>query len=228
MLIGCVGVHGKDGGFGFVVIYCGKVLASAAGPIQARTKHQAGYLAVIEALRFCRERGLDAPLIYSSDELVIRHQRQVYATAYRMVNNAETAEEIAQETFIRAFKGLRSFRRKAGLGTWLYRITMNLCYDELKRHHHSVELAPDAADSNRPVDSPHEKMAKDERKLWLQRQIESLPFKQRSVLVLRIFQNMSYKDIARTLGGSSVSARVNYRHAILKLKNALAHSGEEL
>ena len=163
------------------------------------------------------------------DELVNRHQRQVFATAYRMVGNAETSEEIAQETFIRAFKSLRSFRRKASFNTWLYRITMNLCYDELKRHQQRVELAPAAAvDSGKAADSPDETMAKEERKVWLARQIESLPFKQRSALVLRIFQSMSFKEIARTLGCSAVSARVNYRHAILKLKDAVATSGEEL
>jgi len=164
------------------------------------------------------------------DELVIRHQRQVFATAYRMVRNAETAEEIVQETFLRAFKGVRSFRRKAGFNTWLYRIAMNVCYDELKRHQKGVELGsdfPDTAD-DKTVNPPHEEMAKEERKAWLERQIELLPFKQKSALVLRVFQDMSFKEIARTLGCSTVSARVNYRHAILKLKNVLAHSGEDL
>ena len=107
---------------------------------------------------------------------------------------------------------------------------MNLCYDELRRHQRRIEMRADAADTAgaRVVDSLHEEMAKKERKVWLERQIESLPFKQKSALVLRTFQNMSFKEIARTLGCSNVSARVNYRHAILKLKNAVAHSGEEL
>ena len=77
------------------------------------------------------------------DELVVRHQKQVYATAYRMVGHAETAEEIAQETFIRAFKGLRSFRRKSSFSTWMYRVTMNLCYTELKRRKKEAELKPE-------------------------------------------------------------------------------------
>jgi len=164
------------------------------------------------------------------DELVIRHQRRVFATAYRMVRNAETAEEIAQETFVRAFKGLRSFRRKAGFNTWLYRITMNLCYDELKRHQKGGELNREVAytSGGRVVALPHEQMAREERTMWLERQIASLPFKQRSALVLRIFQDMSFKEVARTLGCSSVSARVTYRHAILKLKDAWARSEEEL
>lgn len=160
------------------------------------------------------------------DNLVVRHRKQVYATAYRMVENAETAEEIAQETFIRAFKGLRSFRRQAGFNTWLYRITMNLCYTQLKRRKRERELKPEATDKF--VSSPHEKMAEDERKMWLKQQISLLPLKQKSVITLRIFHGMSFKEIARTLSCTAGSARVNYRHAMLKLKDASTRSGLEL
>ena len=160
------------------------------------------------------------------DELVVRHQKQVYATAYRMVTNAETAEEIAQETFIRVFKGLRRFRRKANFKTWMYRITMNLCYDEFKKRQRETALNPGpgwavAADARG-------KMEKEERKAWLERQVESLPFKQRSAVALRIFRGMSFKEVGRAPRCSAGSARVNYRHAIVKLKDALARSGEEL
>lgn len=161
------------------------------------------------------------------DELVMRHREQVCATAYRMVGNAETAEEIAQETFIRAFKGLRSFRRKANFKTWLYRITMNLCYDEFSRRKREAELNPGAG-SAAAAEAPHENLEREERRRWLERRIEALPFKQKSTLTLRIFREMSFKEIGRTLGCSAASARVNYRHAILKLKDALARSGEEL
>ena len=170
------------------------------------------------------------------DELVVRHQKQVFSTAYRMVGNAETAEEIAQETFIRAFKGLRSFRRKAGFNTWLYRITMNLCYTELKRRKREIEMNPGTGATGTGATgtggavaaAPHEKMAQEERKMWLERQMETLPFKQRSALALRIFQGMSFGEIGRAIGCTAGSARVNYRHAMLKLKDALTRSGEEL
>ncbi len=163
------------------------------------------------------------------DELLVAHEKNVYAVAFRVVGNAGTVEEIAQETFIRAFRGLAGFRRKASFGTWLYRITMNLCYNELKRHRETVELDPDFA-GNEVDKAPHpgEKMAEQERKVWLERQIQTLPFKQRSVLALRIFQNMSFKEIARSVGCSTVSAKVNFRHAMLKLKTMVAQSGEGL
>lgn len=160
------------------------------------------------------------------DELVVRHQKQVFATAYRMVTNAETAEEIAQETFIRVFKGLRGFRHKANFKTWMYRITMNLCYNEFKKRQRETALDPGpggavAADARG-------KMEQEERKAWLERHVESLPFKQRSAVALRIFQGMPFREVGRATGCSAGSARVNYRHAIMKLKDALARSGEEL
>ncbi|MBI5118542.1 sigma-70 family RNA polymerase sigma factor [Candidatus Poribacteria bacterium] len=162
------------------------------------------------------------------DELVVAHERGVFSVAYRTVGNAETAEEIAQETFVRAFKGLAGFRHKASFSTWLYRITMNLCYNELKHRHQTVELDPETA--NEADDSPHpgERMAEQERRAWLERQIQTLPFKQRSVLTLRIFQSMPFKEIARVVGCSAISAKVNYRHAMLKLKATAAQSGEVL
>lgn len=164
------------------------------------------------------------------DELVVRHREQVCAIAYRMVENAETAEEIAQEAFIRVFKGLGKFRQKANFTTWLYRITMNLCYDEFSRRKKASELNLQSGGETAPAtaEAPHESLASEERKEWLEQQILTLPFKQKSTLMLRIFQEMSFKEIGRVLGCTAGSARVNYRHAILKLKDAFAHSGEEL
>ncbi len=164
------------------------------------------------------------------DELVVRHRERIFATAYRMVENAETAEEIAQETFIKAFKGLRSFRGKANVKTWLYRITMNLCYDEFSRRKREAEAHSGAglSFSGAPADAPHENLERKERSAWLERQTAKLPFKQKSTLMLRIFQGMTFREIGQALGCTAGSARVNYRHAVLKLKEAMARSGEEL
>jgi RNA polymerase sigma-70 factor (ECF subfamily) len=160
------------------------------------------------------------------DELVVRYRKQVYLTAYRMVENAEIAEEIAQETFLRAYRQLRSFRRKARFTTWLYRITMNLCYTELKRSAKENTPVPPAV--NNSSDRVPGKLMEEERMAWLKRQIALLPFKQRAAVTLRTFQNMSFNEIGHSLGCTAGSARVNYRHAILKLKEALKRSGEEL
>ena len=161
------------------------------------------------------------------EELILRHRRQVYGTAYRMVQNHETAEEIAQESFLRAFRSLHSFRRKAKFSTWLYRITMNLCIDHLNRNHSPLnveELGDIAADFH----SPAEHLAHKERQQWLEREIQMLPPKQKSILVLRIFQEMPFKDIANVVGCSTNAAKVNYRHALVRLKERFNNSREDL
>jgi RNA polymerase sigma-70 factor (ECF subfamily) len=160
------------------------------------------------------------------DELVLRHRRHVYETAYRMVRNRETAEEIVQETFIRVFKSLHTFRQKAKFTTWLYRITMNLCMNELNHSYRPVDEAPREPADDSP--SVTEKMAEEERKHWLEREIQSLPFKQKWILVLRIYRGMPFNEIARIVGCSAGSAKVNYRHAVVRLKANFSHSGEEL
>jgi RNA polymerase sigma-70 factor (ECF subfamily) len=160
------------------------------------------------------------------DELVARHQRQVFATARRIVGHDQAAEDIAQETFVRVFKGLGAFKQKSNFTTWLYKITMNLCYDELRR-------AGETAGMNAQVepivtDSTARKLEQEERRQWLEREIMRLPFKQRSVLILRIFQDMSFKEIAGAVGCSTNSAKVNYRHAVVRLRESVAKSGEAL
>jgi RNA polymerase sigma-70 factor (ECF subfamily) len=143
-----------------------------------------------------------------------------------MVRSHETAEEIAQETFLRAFRSLRSFRREASLTTWLYRITMNLCMNELNRK--PIVGNCDPADLPAETASPIEHMAERERQLWVEREIQELPFKQRSVLVLRVFREMAFKEIGQVLGCSANAAKVNYRHAIVKLQKRFRNCCEEL
>ncbi|RJP21659.1 MAG: sigma-70 family RNA polymerase sigma factor [Candidatus Abyssobacteria bacterium SURF_5] len=160
------------------------------------------------------------------NELVLRHRKHVYETAYRMVRNHEVAEEIAQEAFIRAYRGLGSFRREAGFTTWLYRITMNLCFNELNRKKEISE--PNATVTAFENASAVENMVREERREWLERQIEALPVKQKSVLILRVFREMPFKDIARIVGCSAGAAKVNFRHAFLKLKEQSKNLREEL
>jgi RNA polymerase sigma-70 factor (ECF subfamily) len=171
------------------------------------------------------------------DELVVRHREQVFATAYRMVSNAETAEEIAQETFIKAFRALGSFKGKAGFNTWLYRITMNLCHDEFKKRSRRPDLSSGLSAefalgkglgiSGAPGPTPGENLEREESRHRLERFIEALPFKQRSTLTLRVFREMSFREIGQALGCSAGSARVNYRHAVLRLRESMGQSGED-
>jgi RNA polymerase sigma-70 factor (ECF subfamily) len=160
------------------------------------------------------------------NELVVRHRKHIYETAYHMVRNHETAEEIAQETFLRAFRSLHTFQRKASFSTWLYRITMNLCINELNRTR--VFTNSDMPERAEAFISPVQEMVERERQKWLEREIQALPPTQKSVLILRIYQDMPFKEIARILECTTNAAKVNYRHALLKLKEKVGKLTEDL
>jgi len=160
------------------------------------------------------------------NELVLRHRKHIYETAYHMVRNHETAEEIAQETFLRAFRSLHTFRGKASFSTWLYRITMNLCINELNRTR--MLTTSNILETAEEFISPAQNMVDRERQHWLEQEIQALPPTQKSVLVLRIYQEMPFNEIARILQCTTNAAKVNYQHALLKLKDRVSKLTEDL
>ena len=139
--------------------------------------------------------------------LVMRYQRQVYNLAYRMLGNAEDAGDLVQETFLRAYGALASFRQDASFLTWLYKIASNLCIDQLRSRKARSALSLDveleegrepAADSRSC--SPEELAIRDSVQEVVQRAISNLPEKYRVVVVMRHLQDMSVEEIANVLG----------------------------
>ena len=138
--------------------------------------------------------------------LVMRYQRQVYNLAYRMLGNAEDAGDLVQETFLRAYGALASFRQDASFLTWLYKIASNLCIDQLRSRKARSALSLDveleegrepAADSRNC--SPEELAIRDSVQEVVQRAISNLPEKYRVVVVMRHLQDMSVEEIANVL-----------------------------
>lgn len=138
--------------------------------------------------------------------LVMRYQRQVYNLAYRMLGNAEDAGDLVQETFLRAYGALASFRQDASFLTWLYKIASNLCIDQLRSRKARSALSLDveleegrepAADSRNC--SPEELAIRDSVQDVVQRAISNLPEKYRVVVVMRHLQDMSVEEIAGVL-----------------------------
>jgi RNA polymerase sigma-70 factor (ECF subfamily) len=140
----------------------------------------------------------------SFDILVRRYQKRVYFVAYRMVKNHDEADDIAQETFIHAYSAIKSFKVGYRLYTWLYRICMNLSINHLKRRKFVVpesqfdeQTSPleREASGNDPMESLLSKELGDK----IEQAIDSLPPKYKAVLVLRIYEDLSYEEIAKTL-----------------------------
>jgi len=138
--------------------------------------------------------------------LVVRYQRQVYNLAYRMLGNAEDAGDLVQETFLRAYGALASFRQDASFLTWLYKIASNLCIDQLRSRKAKGALSLDvereegrepAADARQCA--PEDAAIRDAVQEVVQRAILNLPEKYRVVVVMRHLQDMSVEEIARAL-----------------------------
>jgi RNA polymerase sigma-70 factor (ECF subfamily) len=130
-------------------------------------------------------------------ELVRRHQDFVYGAALRVVRNKSLAEDLAQETFLRAHRGLEGFRGDAKVRSWLYRIATNLALNAVtRRREFPAEDVPDT-----PVPwGPAAEAEASELREHLRTAIENLPESLRGPLVLREYHEMSYDEIATATG----------------------------
>lgn len=155
------------------------------------------------------------------DVLVERHRRRVYQVCYRCVGNHADAADLAQEVFLRAFRGLRRFKGEAALTTWLYRIAINVCRSRAESRRPAVEPLDDGDNAGcAAVDPVGSAMAK-ERARHLRRAIARLPRRQRAVLILRVYQDLPHREIARVLGSSVGAVKANFFHAVRNLRRLL-------
>lgn len=155
------------------------------------------------------------------DAIVERHRRAIYQVCFRFMNNHEDASDLAQETFVRAWKGLGNFRGEAALSTWLYRIAVNVCLNRVGAR----RLTTEPIESDRFIDTsaelPGTDLIRQERAQAVRRAIAELPEKQRATLILRAYQEMSHQEIADVLGSSVGAVKANFFHALANLKKIL-------
>lgn len=164
--------------------------------------------------------------ISAFEKLVDMHKKQVYQIAYQFTWNHEDADDISQEVFMHAYKSIRKFRGDSQISTWLQRITINISINYMKkmsRSPHNEELFDEAALSSIPADikDPLDNIESGELIHKIRAAIRSLPIKERVIFILRVYRDMSYKEIARFLScpeGSVMSGLYNARE---KLKNKL-------
>ncbi len=157
-------------------------------------------------------------------QLVCRYQRQVYNLAYRLLGNAEDAEDAAQESFLRAYAALPSFQLGRKFSSWLLAIASNLCVDILRRRRYAWMSLEDvsfrlAAD----VEEPSSGVLRAEESAQLQRLLQRLPDKYRVVVVLRYWYDLSYEEIAAAAGLSLNTVKTRLHRA----RNMLARAMQE-
>lgn len=155
------------------------------------------------------------------DVIVERHRRQVYQLCYRFCGNHEDASDLAQEVFIRAFRGLKTFKGQASFGTWLYRIGVNVCLNRVTAKSPVLEPIDARQHVDTVTESPSERVMRDERAAQVRAAISKLPAKQRAALVLRIYDELSHRQIAEILQTSVGAVKANFFHALGNLKKIL-------
>ena len=154
--------------------------------------------------------------------IVRKYQERLYWHIRKMVISHDDADDVLQNTFIKAYQGLEKFREDASLFTWLYRIATNESLTFLKkernRFHYSIDDYQQQLERTF-VSDPH--FDGDELQLKLQKAILRLPEKQRLVFNLKYFDEMKYEDMSAILGTSVGALKASYHHAVKKVEQYL-------
>src|SRR5918995_699691 len=155
------------------------------------------------------------------DLVVARHQRAIYQLCYRFVPNHEDASDLTQDVFLRAYKGLRNFRGQSSLGTWLYRIGVNVCLNRLSAKAVPTEPVEERHHVDTRSESAPDRLMRTERAARVRAAIAQLPRKQRAALILRMYHDMAHHEIAEALGSSVGAVKANVFHAVQNLKKLI-------
>jgi len=160
------------------------------------------------------------------DQLVRRHQKSMWRIVRRYVRRDADAADVTQQAFVRAFKGLASFRGAASVRSWLFRIAINCALSWLRDHRREqpAEIADDALTAA-PIGSS--RLSDDQDSATLRAAIAKLPPKQKLVLELRVFDDLSFKEVAELAECSENTAKVNFHYAVKRLRELLVNGGND-
>jgi RNA polymerase sigma-70 factor (ECF subfamily) len=142
----------------------------------------------------------------SFNQLVLRWERPIYALAYRVIGREEDARDVAQETFLRAFRALGGFKGQAKFSSWLYRITLNLCRDWIRKEKRTpVSQAPEGIDivelagEGTPAESIEVLVGRNQLSRAVSKALAQLPEEQRTAIILKEYHGLTFQEIADML-----------------------------
>jgi RNA polymerase sigma-70 factor (ECF subfamily) len=160
--------------------------------------------------------------LFAFEEIVKRYQRRVYGIAYRIVRRHDVADDVAQEAFIRALNALSSFDVARPFGPWICRIAANLAVNHTRSPEAREDPLPEGhAETPAHSPGPLEGVLEGEARDVLAAAMERLPAEQRAVFVLRVVEELSYKEIAEALDISIGTVMSRLSRAREKLREAL-------
>lgn len=166
-------------------------------------------------------------------QLVTAHEKQVYNLCLRMVGNPEDAQDLAQEAFLKAWRGLAFYKGDSSFATWLYRLTSNVCIDFLRRQKRrptvSLTVDDEEEDWEQTIpDSallPEQQLEQKEQQRLIAAAMEQLEEEFRQILTLRIVQDLPYEQIAAVMDLKVGTVKSRLARARTKLKIILHRSG---
>ncbi len=161
------------------------------------------------------------------EELVRRYRNEVYALSYHFVRQRDTAWDMSQEVFIKAYRSLQWFRGEASFKTWLMRITANQCKDYLKKRRLSTLPLDEGVgtEASSPALAPNRALEAKELGVAIEKALAGLPPKHQLAFVLREYEGLAYEEMAKVMqcGVGTVMSRLH--HARKKLQHALRNMG---
>jgi RNA polymerase sigma-70 factor, ECF subfamily len=189
-----------------------KVTAFRPSPAASRPDE----LALVER---CRTGDLGA-----FEEIYRAHSGRLYGVAFRMVGNSADAEDLLQEIFLAAHRKLETFRGDSALGTWLYRLAVNLCLDYLRSRTGRAISVTDALDDEPGLaDAGSHKLAEQAvNKLDLERALAQLPEGCRMAFVLHDIEGLEHREVAEVMGIAEGTSKSQVHKARLRLRSLLS------
>jgi RNA polymerase sigma-70 factor (ECF subfamily) len=164
------------------------------------------------------------------EELVSRHYHSVYNLAKRFLLDAANAEDVTQEVFLRVFRAAKTYTAKAKFSTWLYTITKNLCFNELRKKR-SVnifsiedEMLPEMPSVD---DSPVSRLEKEEIRARVLDAVRALPANLRVAVLLLKYHGLSYEEVAEILGCTVNAVKLRIHRAKDYLAKSIGYLSEE-
>jgi len=171
--------------------------------------------------------------VESFNQLILRWERPIYALAYRVIGREEEARDVCQEAFLRAFRALPGFKGEAKFSSWLYRITLNLCRDWIRRQRRApvsqmpedVDVAEMAA-SRGPVESIEDLVARRELSAVVEEAMARLPEEQRTAIILKEYHGMTFQEIAELQGCPLSTVKTRLYQGLSVLRRHLDRTGQ--
>ena len=168
----------------------------------------------------------------SFNQLVLRWERPIYALAYRVIGREEEARDVAQETFLRAFRALKGFKGQAKFSSWLYRITLNLCRDWIRREKRApVAQAPEGMDlvelagEATPAETIEQLVGRRQLGRAVSRAMAVLPEEQRTAIILKEYHGLTFQEIAELLDCPLSTVKTRLYQGLTVVRKQLQQAG---